>query len=123
MVDIRVTGYSLGDYVPQVEIRVESEKRQNFGDILKEKCREKIMFSKHANERIGERNINVDDEVSLKLSDAADQARAKGLNNVLVLIGDNAFIVNTAARKVITAAGQNDLKESIFTNIDGAVIK
>jgi len=42
---------------------------------------------------------------------------------VLVMIDNQAFILSTMNNKVITAVNSDDLKENIFTNIDGAVIK
>jgi len=95
-----------------------------FKDILNEKCKSNdVSFSKHANARIEERNIDIDEEVTNKLNEAVGQAKDKGLKNVLVMIDNAAFIVNTMNNKVITAVNSNELKENIFTNIDGAVIK
>jgi hypothetical protein len=39
------------------------------------------------------------------------------------MIDNQAFILSTMNNKVITAVNNDDLKENIFTNIDGAVIK
>ena len=94
-----------------------------FKEILNEKIQSEVVFSKHANERIKERNIELSDEVTEKLNEAAEQAKDKGLKNVLVMIDNQAFIISTMHNKVITAVNSTDLKESIFTNIDGAVIK
>jgi len=96
----------------------------HFKDILNQKCKNnEISFSKHANERIEERNIDIDEDVTNKLNEAVVQAKDKGLKNILVMIDNAAFIVNTMNNKVITAVNSNELKENIFTNIDGAVIK
>jgi len=102
----------------------EFDLNSTFKDILTEKCKSnEISFSKHANARIEERNIDIDEEVTNKLNEAVDQAKEKGLKNVLVMIDNAAFIVSTMNNKVITAVNSNELKENIFTNIDGAVIK
>jgi flagellar operon protein len=95
----------------------------SFKDLLNEKLKNEVSFSKHANERIQQRNINVSQEVTEKLNEAAVQAKDKGLKNVLVMIDNQAFILSTMNNKVITAVNSDDLKENIFTNIDGAVIK
>ncbi|WP_326910441.1 TIGR02530 family flagellar biosynthesis protein [Sedimentibacter sp. MB31-C6] len=106
---------------------VKSVEKNNstFKDILNNKVNEvnEVSFSKHANSRIEERNIDIDEDVSSKLSEAVGQAKDKGLKNVLVMIDNAAFIVSTINNKVITAVNSNELKENIFTNIDGAVIK
>lgn len=102
----------------------ESDNSQNFKDILNEKLKtQDVSFSKHANERIKQRNIDVDETVTNKLTEAAIQAKDKGLKNILVMIDNQAFIISTNNNKVITAMNSEELKENIFTNIDGAVIK
>lgn len=104
-----------------------NENNTAFKDLLNDKINEKpeneVIFSKHANERIKERNIDVNAKVTEKLNEAAEQAKEKGLKNVLVMIENQAFIISTMNNKVITAVSSDDLKENIFTNIDGAVIK
>ena len=101
-----------------------SKQGSTFKELLNEKCQESTLsFSKHATERIEERNINVNEYVSSRLNEALVQAKEKGLKNVLVMIDSSAFIVNTISNKVITAVNNSELKENIFTNIDGAVIK
>lgn len=95
----------------------------SFKDLLNEKLGKEVVFSKHANERIQQRNIDVSEEVTEKLNEASVQAKDKGLKNVLVMIDNQAFILSTMNNKVITAVNSDDLKENIFTNIDGAVIK
>lgn len=95
-----------------------------FKELFNEKCQENTLsFSKHATERIEQRNIDVNESVSSRLNEALVQAKDKGLKNVLVMIDSSAFIVNTLSNKVITAVNNTELKENIFTNIDGAVIK
>lgn len=102
----------------------EFETNSAFKDILNEKCKNnEVSFSKHANARIEERNIDIDEDVTNRLNEAVVQAKDKGLKNVLVMIDNSAFIVNTMNNKVITAVNSDELKENIFTNIDGAVIK
>lgn len=109
---------------PGSNFKTNQDIQSSFKDILNEKFKEnEVTFSKHANERIAERNIDVSPEVTDKLNEAVEQAKDKGLKNVLVMIDNQAFIVSTMSNKVITAVNSNELKENIFTNIDGAVIK
>ena len=56
------------------------------------------------------------------LDAAARRAGEKGVKNTLVLIEGRAFIVNVPSGTVITAMNNGDLKENVFTQIDGAVI-
>lgn len=108
----------------QLETKVkQNEGNVKFKDLLNNKIEKGVTFSKHANERIMERKIDVNQDITEKLNEAAEQAKDKGLKNILVMIDNQAFIVSTIQNKVITAINSEDLKENIFTNIDGAVIK
>ena len=49
-------------------------------------------------------------------------AQAKGATNILALDQSLAFIINVPHNRVITTLSQDEMKENIFTNIDGAVI-
>jgi flagellar operon protein len=51
-----------------------------------------------------------------------EKARAKGVKDSLIVMGDLALIVNVPSKTVVTAVDGENLKENIFTNIDGAVI-
>ena len=103
---------------------VNKQSESSFKELLNEKkCQANALsFSKHAAERIEQRNIDVSESVSDRLNEALEQAKDKGLRNVLVMIDSSAFILNTLSNKVITAVNSSELKENIFTNIDGAVI-
>lgn len=81
---------------------------------------ERLKFSKHANERLANRNINLSAEQMERLENGTTKAREKGIQESLVMVDDLAFIVNVKNNTVITA--MNDKTDSIFTNIDGAVI-
>lgn len=79
-----------------------------------------LKFSKHANERLQSRNIDLSDEQLERLETGVNKAQTKGINESLVMVDDVAFIVNIRNSTVITAV--SDMEEQIFTNIDGAVI-
>jgi flagellar operon protein len=79
-----------------------------------------LKFSKHANERLASRNIDLTDEQLVRLETGALLASEKGINESLVMVDNLAFIVNVKNNTVITAV--NDGEDKVFTNIDGAVI-
>ena len=81
-----------------------------------------VRFSKHATVRLDDRNIELSNEQLSRLNEGAQKANAKGINESLVLVDEIAFIVNIKNNTVITAMDQNEAKENVFTNIDGAVI-
>ena len=95
----------------------------SFQDIFQKKQEqavENLKFSKHANARLTSRNINLYAEQMVRLEQGTTKAREKGIQESLVMVDDLAFIVNVKNNTVITAV--NDMTDSIFTNIDGAVI-
>ncbi len=99
------------------------EPELSFKEILDSKQSEKtngLRFSKHANQRLATRNINLSAEQMERLENGTTKAREKGIRESLVMVDDMAFIVNIKNNTVITAVGDSD--GSIFTNIDGAVI-
>ena len=81
---------------------------------------EQIKFSKHASERLMSRNIELTQTQQERLKDATVQAQQKGMKESLVLLDNYAFIVNVPDKTVVTAV--NDVKNAVFTHIDGAII-
>lgn len=82
-----------------------------------------INFSRHAVERINERNIDVysSDRLS-RLSKGVELAESKGSDDTLVIVDSTAFVVSVKNNKVITAVNANELQGNVFTNIDSTVI-
>ena len=113
-----------GNQLNNTKINKAKEKTQNsFDDILKEKINETsdVKFSKHAQMRLETRNIKITDIQKQRISNALDKAEKKGVKDSLVMMDDIALVVNVKNRTVITAVNSNELKENVFTNIDGAV--
>ena len=81
-----------------------------------------VKFSKHATNRLSDRNIELTAKQLERLNDGTRKAEAKGIKESLVLVDKLAFIVNTKNNTVITAMDQTEADDNIFTNIDGAVI-
>lgn len=81
-----------------------------------------VTFSKHANERLASRNINLSDDQMNRLNKGVMQAKEKSINESLVMMDNLAFIVNVKNNTVITAMDQENNDNNVFTNIDGAVI-
>jgi flagellar operon protein len=81
-----------------------------------------VTFSKHANERLMRRNINLSDDQLDRLNKGVMQAKEKSINESLVMMDNLAFIVNIKNNTVITAMSQETEDSNVFTNIDGAVI-
>ena len=56
------------------------------------------------------------------LSGSVEKAQEKGAKNILAFNATQAFIINVPYGRVITTMNQDEMKENIFTNIDGAVL-
>lgn len=100
----------------------ETNSKVSFLDILQQTAvdHETIKFSKHASERLVNRNILLTNTQMKRLEDGTQKAREKGVKESLVCVDDYAFIVNVKSNTVVTALNSED--DKVFTNIDGAVI-
>ena len=100
----------------------------SFEEVLRQKQSQAVMessqlkFSKHAVNRLSDRNILLTDSQNVRLENGVKQASEKGITESLVLIDSLAFIVNVPNRTVVTALDQTEANSNVFTNIDGAVI-
>lgn len=81
-----------------------------------------VNFSKHAMVRVEERGIELTPDLMDKLAGSLERAQEKGATNILAFDATQAFILNVPCGRVVTAMSQAEMKENIFTNIDGAVL-
>lgn len=110
----------------------DGSERLSFQEILLQRSQEtdrseqaaegELKFSKHALNRLSDRNIELDSRQLERLCDGARKAGQKGIRDSLVLVDQLAFIVNVPNRTVVTAMDSTATDENIFTNINGAVI-
>lgn len=82
----------------------------------------KLKISKHASERLNERNINISKVTWQKLSKKINEAKQKGITDSLVLTSDAALLVSAENSTVVTAMNLNEIQDRIFTNINGTII-
>ena len=94
----------------------------NFKTVLDEALlkQQSVHFSKHAHMRLSARQIQLTGEQLSRVEDGVNKAGAKGIRDSLVLVDDVALVVNVKSKTVITALSHE--QESVFNNIDGAVI-
>lgn len=121
-----------GRYLNQSPAPV-SERNANtsFEEILRKKVEDgkpetlaagDLRFSKHAAQRLSDRQISLSEEQLDRLQKGARLCGDRGIKESLVIMDDYAFIVNVQNNTVITAMEQGIEGENIFTNIDGAVL-
>ena len=114
----QVTGQYLNNNVQKTNPGTTS-----FESILRDKFNtQDIKFSKHATQRLADRNIDLSGEQMERLQKGARLSEEKGIKDSLVLMDKYAFIGNTKSNTVITAMEQGMDEDKVFTNIDGAVL-
>lgn len=123
----KVQGVQRVSRIGAVNRNTQSTNGGAFGVMLREKTGEKqsaqgINFSKHALARAEERGIELTPTLMDKLADSVEKAQEKGANTILAFDANQAFIINIPYGRVITTMSQEEMKENIFTNIDGAVL-
>ena len=117
-----------GQYLNRQNVQNVPASDVSFENVLKKKQIQSIVehsslkFSKHAVNRLTDRNINLTDAQNVRLENGVKQASEKGIRESLVLVDSLAFIVNVPNKTVVTAMDQTETNGNIFTNIDGAVI-
>ena len=114
---------------PAVKQRAQAGAKQTaFGELLREKTLEKqqpaqtINFSKHALVRAEERGIELTPDLMDKLAGSVERAQEKGATNIVAIDATQAFIINIPYGRVITTMSTDEMRENVFTNIDGAVL-
>lgn len=83
---------------------------------------QELKFSKHAQDRLSLRNIDLSSDTVSKLNNAVEKAANKGAKESLILMDDLAFVVSIQNKTVITAIDGANIKKNVFTNIDSAII-
>jgi len=81
-----------------------------------------VKFSQHAVKNMSSRNINITEKQLEDINTAVIKASDKGIKDSLVILEDTALIVSIRNRTIITAMERSKLKDSVVTNIDGAII-
>jgi len=89
---------------------------------FQEVLRGTLRFSKHAQDRLAARGLNLDAQDMQRLEGAVDKAAAKGSRDSLVLMDNLALVVSIRNRTVITAVDAANRRDNVFTNIDSVVL-
>ncbi len=108
--------------------KTEDSPKGGFAEELKKQLEELnrnsgVQFSKHAMERLNERQIDLSEDGRLdRLNRAVELAGEKGSDDALVMIDSTAFLVSVRNNKVITTLTADDIRGNVFTGIDSTVI-
>ncbi len=82
----------------------------------------KLVVSKHAQERLMERNISISEDHWAKIEEKVSEAKKKGVTDSLVLLKNAALVVSAKNGTVITALDRQEASSKIFTNINGTIV-
>ncbi len=106
----------------QTEKLVEGQK--SFKEILDGSIKEKseVKLSFHAQQRLDQRNIKLDEADMSAIKDAMEKAEKKGAKDALLLYKDLALVTSIKNKTIITAVDSKSADENVFTNIDSAVL-
>jgi flagellar operon protein len=97
--------------------------QKSFSEVLNQiENQGQIKFSKHATNRLATRNIKLSETEMNRLNSAVSKASSKGIKDALILMDNKVFIASVQNKTIITASTEEELKDNVFTNIDGAVI-
>lgn len=106
----------------QSSTAVKPQQGPSFQEVLDKVSQKELKFSKHAIQRLQSRNIELTSSEIDQINKAVEKADEKGVKEALILMDNKAFIASVKNKTIITASTEEQLKENVFTNIDGAVI-
>ncbi len=101
-----------------------SKTKSEFSDLLKNtiKNEDSFVISKHAAERIKDRNISLNESDMNKINEGINKADEKGSKESLILYKDVVLVASIKNRTIITAVDKDSSQGNIFTNIDSVVL-
>lgn len=107
-----------------------AESKKEFASVLQESKKaeskkvwpdEGVRLSKHAIERLKERDIELGGDEFMKIKSAIEKIRGKGGRDSLIVAKDSAYIVDIAKNTIVTAMDVKGMKDNVFTKIDSTV--
>ena len=103
--------------------KIAQSPQQSFLDHLNKAVQPaELKISKHASERLAERNIHISETEWAHITDKVNEAKSKGIKESLVLMEQAALIISAKNATVITAMDRMEAKDQLFTNIDGTIV-
>lgn len=95
------------------------EPKVKFKDFLTD---QEIKISKHAKERLQERNIEIKESQWKTIEEKMSEARGKGIKDSLIVMNNATLLVSTKNNTIITAMNRKESMNRIFSNIDGTIL-
>ena len=103
--------------------KTQKQNGASFKEILSKQIKKKdgIKFSRHAQNRLISREIDLTDRDLSLLKNGLEKLEDKGARESLVMVNQVAYVVSVENKTVITAIDNDSIKDNVFTNIDSAV--
>jgi flagellar operon protein len=103
---------------------VNKKPKDEFQNMLKKAFEKEDSFilSKHAAERLKDRNISLNQSDMNKINEGINKADEKGSQESLLLYKDVVLVASVKNRTIITAVDKESSKGNVFTNIDSVVL-
>lgn len=100
------------------------QQNDGFSQVLHDEVQRstKLNISKHAEQRMNERNIKVGPSQWQTIHQKVLQAKQKGITDSLVVTKNAAFVVSAKNNTVVTAMDRKEANTHIFTNINGTIL-
>jgi len=105
---------------PQKNVTKKPKEQLDFKQLLS--ATKDVKVSKHAKQRMRERNIELTPATWSEMSTKMIEAKQKGVTDAVVILDDISFVVSTKNNTVITALNQEETSKQIFTNINGTIV-
>lgn len=114
-----------GQIIPSSSSQINSGKEivnLDFQKVLNQSISEKenVKISAHAQQRMLERDIKLEDADMKLINQAMNNLEKKGAKESLMIYKDMAFIASVNNRTIITALQEKDIE--VITNIDSAIV-
>lgn len=104
-------------------LKAPQQSKQSFLEELNKAIQpQELKISKHATDRLKERNIHITETEWAHITDKVNEAKVKGIKESLVLMDQAALIISAKNSTVITAMDRREAKDQLFTNIDGTIV-
>ncbi|MFG6115114.1 TIGR02530 family flagellar biosynthesis protein [Halobacillus sp. MO56] len=107
--------------LPKTQLKQQAAMSEvSFKDVLADV--QTLKVSKHAGERLQERNIKISQTQWGNIAHKMSEAKQKGITDSLILLPDAALVVSTKNNTVITAMDRGEAATKIFSNINGTIL-
>ncbi|RPF55990.1 TIGR02530 family flagellar biosynthesis protein [Aquisalibacillus elongatus] len=97
----------------------QNDVKTSFKSVL-DQATQDVKVSKHAQKRLNERNIVINDQMWNEISEKMNEAKQKGVTDSAIILKDAVLVANTKNNTVVTAMDRQN--SQLITNVNGTII-